>query len=427
MRTLIRGRLLSFHADPTDSAAAHRHVEDGALVVAGGCIAAVGDYADLRADGLPEIDHRPHLILPGFIDPHIHFPQLQVTASWGRDLLDWLNRYTFPEESRFANPDHAAWAAGAFLDELARAGTTTASVYASSHAVSADALLAEADRRGLRMNVGRVMMDRNAPPGVLDTAQSSYDDSAALARRWHGHGRLSTVITPRFAITSSPAQMAAAQALAQDFPDCPIQTHLSENGDEIALTLQLYPDRRDYLDIYDHYGLLGPRSLMGHCLHLSDREIARMADTGTRAISCPTSNLFLGSGLFDRKRLHAAGIVTGVATDIGGGTDWSMLRTLGEAYKVSQMRGHRLHPLELMHWATRGNALAMGLADRIGTLDAGSEADLVVLDARATPAMRLRMDRAADLADELFVLTTMGDDRAVVETYAAGRPLKKPG
>ncbi|HMQ39869.1 MAG TPA: guanine deaminase [Paracoccus sp. (in: a-proteobacteria)] len=421
---LIRGRVLSFHADPAEVEDAFTYIEDGALLVDGGRIAAVGDYADLRREGLTVIDHRPHLILPGFIDPHLHFPQVQVVASWGAQLLDWLRDYTFPAEARFADPDHAERMAGAFCDMLIAHGTTTACAFASVHPGSVDALFAAAEARGMAVLGGKVMMDRNAIPAVQDTAQQSYDDTKALIARWQGRGRLTYAITPRFAITSTPEQLAAAGALVAEHPDLPMQTHLSENLAEIDFTLSLYPQARDYLDVYDRFGLLGPRSLMGHSIHLSEREIARMAETGTRAIHCPTSNLFLGSGLFDEAGLRNAGVVTGVATDIGGGTSYSMLQTLNEAYKVLQMRGQNLPALQAFHWATRGNAIALGMEDRIGSLAVGSDADLMVLDARATPAMALRAETVGTLAEELFLLQIMGDDRAVVETYIAGRPMK---
>ncbi|WP_304617454.1 guanine deaminase [Paracoccus sp. (in: a-proteobacteria)] len=424
MQQLIRGRVLDFFADPAETDRNHRYHEDGAILIQDGRILAVGDHADLARDGLPEIDHRPHLILPGFIDPHIHFPQLQVIASWGAQLLDWLNTYTFPAEAEFADPAHAARMAGLFLDQLVAHGTTTAVAFCSSHRTSAEALFTAAQARDMAMVAGKVMMDRNAIPAVHDTAQSSYDDSKALIETWHGRGRQRYAITPRFAITSTPGQLAAAGALAAEHPDCHVQTHLSENRDEIAYTLSLYPQARDYLDIYETHGLLGPKTLLGHSIHLEPREIARMAETGSRAVFCPTSNLFLGSGLFDEQGLRAAGIVSGIATDVGGGTSWSMLTTLNEGYKVLQMRGQKLHPLAAFHWATRGNALALGLETEIGTLAPGSAADLVVLDPRATPAMALRAERARSLAEELFILQIMGDDRAVAQTYVSGRAMK---
>ena len=424
MQQLIRGRVLDFFADPAETDRNHRYHEDGAILIQDGRILAVGDHADLARDGLPEIDHRPHLILPGFIDPHTHFPQLQVIASWGAQLLDWLNTYTFPAEAEFADPAHAARMAGLFLDQLVAHGTTTAVAFCSSHRTSAEALFTAAHARDMAMVAGKVMMDRNAIPAVHDTAQSSYDDSKALIETWHRRGRQRYAITPRFAITSTPEQLAGAGALAVEHPDCHVQTHLSENRDEIAYTLSLYPQARDYLDIYETHGLLGPKTLLGHSIHLEPREIARMAETGSRAVFCPTSNLFLGSGLFDEQGLRAAGIVSGIATDVGGGTSWSMLTTLNEGYKVLQMRGQKLHPLAAFHWATRGNALALGLEAEIGTLAPGSAADLVVLDPRATPAMALRAERARSLAEELFILQIMGDDRAVAQTYVSGRAMK---
>jgi len=267
-------------------------------------------------------------------------------------------------------------------------------------------------------------MDRNAPEGLRDTALTGYDESKALIGRWHGKGRALYAITPRFAITSTPGQLEMPGALVIEHPGCYLQTHLSENHDEIAYTASLYPDSPDYLGVYERYGLLSPRALMGHCLHLSPREIGVMAETGARPVFCPTSNLFLGSGLFDDAGLRAAGLVNAIATDVGGGTSYSMLQTLHEGYKVLQLQGQNLHPLRAFHWITRGNAIALGLEDRIGTLAEGSEADIVVLDARATDAMALRMARAETLSEELFILQIMGDDRAVVQTYVAGEPQK---
>ncbi|TVR48607.1 MAG: guanine deaminase [Rhodobacteraceae bacterium] len=425
-RTILRARLLSYlrapeHPDDTES---FRYIEDGALLIEGGLIRRIGEYSTLDTVGAEVIDHRPHLVMPGFIDTHLHFPQTQVIASWAAELLDWLNDYTFPEEIRYADPELCAQMAGRFLDRLTDHGTTTAVAYASVHAASAEALFAEAHIRNMRLITGKVMMDRNAPEGLCDTAQTSFDESAALIARWHGRGRLGYAITPRFAITSSPAQMEAAQALALAHPDCHIQTHLSENHAEIALACRLYPQAKDYTDIYARYGLLRANSLLGHALHLSDRELSALAEADAKPVFCPTSNLYLGSGLFDDARLREAGLSNAIATDIGGGTSYSMLQTLAEGYKVLQLQGQRMHPYRAFDWITRGNAEALGLADRIGTLEPGSEADLVVLDARATPAMAQRMERARGLVDELFTLQVMGDDRAVLETYIAGNPAK---
>ncbi len=427
---LLRGRVLSFNERPQsiDDHGAYQYFEDGALLLADGRITAMGDYSDvaIKASGEFEvIDHHPFLILPGFIDPHLHFVQMQVVASYAANLLEWLNTYTFVEEQRFADPDHGARIAGEFFDTMIRFGTTTAAAYCSVHAASADAYFAEAERRNMLMLGGKCMMDRNCPEPLRDTPQQGYDETKALIEKWHGRGRNHYAITPRFAITSSPEQMEMVGALAAEHPDLHIQTHLSENDAEIAFTRELFPDQPDYLGIYEHYGLLGPKSLMGHAIHLEPREIARMAETRTVAVSCPTSNLFLGSGLFDHDGLQAAGVPIAVATDIGGGTSFSMLKTMDEFYKVLQLKGQRLNPLLSFYRMTRGNAEALSLADRIGSLNAGTDADLVVLNSRATPEMALKMRRVEHLAEELFLLQTLGDDRAVVETYVAGEALKR--
>lgn len=426
---LIRGRVLSFIREPQDISDTSSYIyhEDGALLVEGGVIKAVGDYAAVAAQkspDTPETDHRPHLILPGFIDTHIHFPQSQVVASYAAELLDWLNDYTFIEEQKYADEQFSEHIAERFIDELLRHGTTTVVAYGSVHPQSVDAFFRASERLNMRNIAGKVMMDRNAPAALCDTAQSSYDDSKALIARWRGKGRLDYAITPRFAITSTPAQLEAAQALVREHPECYVQTHLSENHAEIDFTCSLYPDAPDYTGIYEHYGLLGEKTLLGHSIHLSEREIKALADSRSVAVFCPTSNLFLGSGLFDRDGLRDAGVRIGVATDIGGGTSWSMLKTLDEGYKVLQLRGQRLNPLSSFYMMTLGNARALSMEDRIGTLDAGTEADFVVLNSRATSAMRLRMDAGSNLAQELFLLQTLGDDRAIVETYVAGQPVK---
>jgi len=428
---LIRGRLLSFKRAPlsltdTDS---YLYESDGALLVEDGRISVAGSYGTVRAiapEGIEEIDHRPHLILPGFIDMHLHFPQMQVIASYAANLLEWLNTYTFPEECRFVESEHAARIATHFYDELLRHGTTTAVAYCSVHKTSADAFFAEALKRGMCMVGGKVMMDRNAPQGLLDTPEMGYDETRAVIADWHGKGRNHVAITPRFAITSTPGQMQATQALAEEFPDLHIQTHLSENHDEIRYTMDLYPEATDYTDIYARYGLLGKKTLLGHAIHLSEREADALSEAGAVAVHCPTSNLFLGSGLFPMKSLmrREKPVRVAVATDIGGGSSYSMLRTMDEAYKIQQLLGERLNPLESFYLMTRGNAEALSMADDIGTLEPGTAADLVVLDAASTPAMRLRMETVKTLPEELFLLQTMGDDRAVVETYVAGKAMK---
>ncbi|MBM7049898.1 MULTISPECIES: guanine deaminase [Rhizobium] len=431
MTTLLRGRLLSFKRAPQslDDTDSYTYENDGGLLIENGIIAAIGSYAAIKGqapDDVTEVDHRPHLILPGFIDMHVHYPQMQVIASYSANLLEWLNTYTFPEECRFVESAHAERIATHFYDELIRHGTTTAVAYCSVHKTSADAFFSEAMRRNMRMVGGKVMMDRNAPQGLLDTPEMGYDETRQVISDWHGKGRNHVAITPRFAITSTPAQMEATAALAREFPDLHIQTHLSENHDEIKFTGELYPDAIDYTDTYARYGLLGPKSLFGHAIHLSEREADAMSEAGAVAVHCPTSNLFLGSGLFPLKALarREKPVRIGVATDIGGGSSYSMLRTMDEAYKIQQLLGERLNPLESYYYMTLGNAEALSLADKIGTLDTGTEADLIVLNAAATPAMALKMEVVKSLTEELFLLQTMGDDRAIVETYVAGKPMK---
>lgn len=432
MSLLLRGRTLSFHRAPeaADDHASYAYDEDGAVLVRDGRIVASGAYDAVRAQAgksVETVDHRPHLILPGFIDAHLHFPQMQVIASYGAELLDWLNTYTFPEEAKFADAQHGRRIARLFLDEMVRQGTTTVAAYCSVHKSSAEAFFEESHARNMLNIAGKVMMDRNAPAGVLDTPQSSYDDTKALIAEWHGRGRQLYAITPRFAITSSPAQLEMAEALAREHPDCHIQTHLSENHAEIRWTEELYPEAKDYTDVYARYGLMGEKSLFGHCIHLSEREADAMSETGSVAVFCPTSNLFLGSGLFDyqRYRRRAKPLRIATATDVGGGTNYSMLRTMDEAYKVIALNGEKLDPLRSFWQLTRGNAEALSIAGRAGTLEAGTDADLVVLDASATPGMALRMETVKTLAEELFLLQTLGDDRAVKQVYIAGRATKE--
>ncbi len=429
--TLLRGRLFGFLREPADlsDTGSYQYHEDGAVFIVDGLIAAAGDYGDVRKQapvGVDVIDHRPHLIMPGFIDTHLHFPQMQVVGSYAANLLEWLNTYTFIEEQRFVDVAHGRRIASKFFDELIRQGTTTAVAYCSVHRSSADAFFAESLKRNMRMIGGKVMMDRNAPPGLCDTPQSSYDDTKAVIADWHGKGRNEVAITPRFAITSSPEQMEMAQALRSEFPDLHVQTHLSENHDEIRFTAELYPAAKDYTDVYAHYGLLGPKSLFGHCVHLSHREADAMSESGSVAVFCPTSNLFLGSGLFGLRKLtqRQKPVRVAVATDIGAGTSYSMLRTLDEGYKILQLQGERMNPLESFYRMTLGNAEAISQSHRIGTLEPGSEADLVVLNAAATPAMALKMEVVSRLPEELFLLQTLGDDRAIAETYIAGVGLK---
>ncbi len=423
-RIVLRGRVLSFREEPQslDDRASYSYWEDGAVTIENGRIVAVGDFLPVADAEI--IDHRPHLILPGFIDLHLHYVQAQMMASYAGSLLEWLDTYTFVEEQKFSQQGHAQALSEAFYDELIRNGTTTAVAYCSSHPRSVDAYFAEAEKRNMLMIGGKVMMDRHAPEALCDTAQSGYDDTKMLLERWHGKGRGLYAISPRFAITSSPAQLEASRALVAEYNQAYVQTHLSENDAEIRYSMELYPQSADYTGIYEDYGLLGPKTLLGHSIHLNHRETAVLAETGSVAVFCPTSNLFLGSGLFDRERLHAHGVRIGVATDIGGGTSFGMLETMAEAYKVLQLRGQRLTPLNSFYMMTLGNARALSLDGTIGAIAPGNAADLVVLDSRSTPSMALRMQTVETLVEELFVLQTLGDDRAVAEVYVAGAKAK---
>ncbi len=428
MSLLLRGRTLTFLRRPTDGddLGAYTYETDGGLLIIDGAIAAAGPFTELR-DANPQTavaDHSGQLILPGFIDPHIHYTQMQVVGSYAGSLLEWLHNYTFLEEQRFADPAHAERIANLFMDEMVRHGTTTALAYCSVHAGSAEAFFQAAADRNMAMAGGKVMMDREAPEPLTDTAQSSYDDTKALIDRWHGKGRATYAITPRFAITSTPEQLESAGALAREHPTCLIQSHLSENHGEIERVRQLFPGEEDYTAVYQRFGLLTNRALYGHCIHLNPRERAAMAESGAVAVSCPTSNLFLGSGLFPRHTLADEGVRIAYATDVGGGTSYNMLRTMDEAYKVAQLQGDRVHPLQHFHAITRGNAEAMSMEDQVGTLEVGTMADLVVLDANATGAASLKMERVETLAEELFLLQTLADNRHVAETYVAGVPLK---
>ena len=426
---VIRGRILTFKDDPAAAgSSAHIYFENGAVRVADGFIAAVGEAREILANAPQDAtidDYSSCLVMAGFIDAHIHYPQTKVIGSYGAQLLDWLRNYTFVEEQKFADPGHCARIAEFFLDELFRCGTTTAMVYCTVHPQSVDAFFAEAARRGARMIAGKTMMDRDAPDGLMDTPQRGYDESKALIGRWCSRGRLDYAVTPRFAVTSSEEQLEAAGALAREFPGSYVQTHLDENEAEIKLVAERFPKARSYLDVYARAGLLGPRSVFGHCIHLADDEVAAIAASRSVAVFCPTSNLFLGSGLFDQARLDRAGVRIALATDVGAGTSYSMLRTASEGYKVLQLNRQSWPAAHAFYRMTLGNARALNLDDRIGSVEAGKEADLVVLDSRATPAMEHRIEAAnGGLDEELFALITMGDDRAVRQTYVAGAPSK---
>jgi len=424
--TAFRGEILDFTGDPaTLGDAAHRHFPDGLLVVRNGCVAALGPameiLASVPADAVVT-DYRGKLIVPGFVDTHVHYAQTDIIASYGAQLLEWLERYTFPVEACFGDPDHAREVAEFFLDELLRNGTTTAMVFATTHRTSVDAIFEAANARALRLIAGKVLMDRNVPASVRDSADSGYADSKALIARWHGRDRLAYAVTPRFAPTSTERQLELCGRLLDEHPGIFLQSHVAENRGEVAWVAELYPWSRSYLDVYDHYGLLRPRAVYAHCIHLDARDRQRMAATGAAMSFCATSNLFLGSGLFDARAAHDAGVRVGLGTDVGGGTSLSMLRTLDESYKVCQLAGQTLSPFRAFYLATLGGAAALYFDDRIGSFAIGKEADFVVLDPTATPLLARRMARTTTLAEKLFAFMILGDDRAVHATHVLGAP-----
>ena len=424
MADLLLGQVLSFAADPfVDGPAAARHITDGAVLVDQGRITAVGDAAALKA-AHPQAtrhDYGQALISAGFVDAHVHYPQTAIIASWGKRLIDWLNQYTFPEEMRFADPAYGAEIANRYLDLVAANGTTTVCTYATIHPASVDAIFTAAQSRGMRLYAGKTCMDRNAPEGLRDTPQSAYDDSRRLLQKWHGVDRLSYVITPRFSPTSSPEQLHALGTLWREHPDCLMQTHLSEQTDEIQWVHELFPQARDYLDTYEAQGLLRTGALYGHAIHLTQREKDRLIEAGASLIHCPTSNTFIGSGLFDMGL--ARHLRVGLATDTGGGSSFSMLRTMATAYEVGQLRGASLHPAQLWWLATQGSARALHADHQIGNVAKGMEADLAIVDLASTPAIAQAAARAEDIWQQIFPTIMMGDDRAIRATWMAGKLL----
>ena len=421
----FRAQILHFTDSPdTITGAGVEYFSDGVLLLENGRVKTLASAETMASAGfdLRQCQHFPEqLIMPGFIDSHIHYPQTDVIASYGEQLLDWLTQFTFPTELKFSDPEFAAIATEQFLQLLLENGTTTAMVYTTVFAQSCEAFFRAAANKNLRMIAGKVMMDRNAPAQLLDSAESSERDSRQLIERWHKQGRLHYALTPRFAPTSTSAQLRAAGKLYQSYPELYLQTHLSENQQEIAWIKTLFPEARDYLDVYDSAGLLGPRSVFGHGLHLSDRELRRLADTQSSIAFCPTSNLFLGSGLLDVQRIERAQVPLSIATDVGGGTSFSLLRTLAEAYKVLQLQGQTLHPLQALYMVTLGNARALHLDSHIGNFASGKEADFILLNLTATPLQKIRQENAKNLSQTLFALMTLGDEHNIARTYIMGK------
>ena len=424
----VRGHLVHFLSDPSlGGSEAVQSFSDGVLIIEAGRIAACGRYADLgeRYRACEARYHYPdRFIFPGFVDTHTHFAQTDIIASPSPSLLDWLNHYTFPEEARFSDPAHGRAVAEFFIQELLCQGITTASIFATVHSESCEAIFQAADDRAMRIIAGKVLMDQNAPEFLCDTAQGGIEASRALIDRWHGRRRLRYSVTPRFIPTSSEIQLKLAAALYHEFPDLHLQSHVAENEDEIAWVKRLYPNSRSYLQVYQDFGLLGPRATYAHCIWFDDDDRRLMAATQTAAAFCPTSNLFLGSGLFDLAAARSHGLTVGLATDIGGGTSFSMLRTMQEAYKVAQLKGLTMTAEECFYLATLGGAKALGLDSMIGSFDPGKEADVIVINPQATALSRRRMQSTKTLSEQLFVTMMLGDERMVEQTHILGRPMQ---
>ena len=424
---LLTGHVLQYNANPftTPCQDAVHILENSALLIKDGQIVELGEAA--RAAAPPDTihhDHSGHLIMPGFVDAHAHYPQTAMIASWGKRLIDWLNTYTFPEEMRLGDPVYAQAISDRYLDLVLDHGTTSVASFCTIHPGSVDALFQAAEARGMAVVAGKTCMDRNAPDGLRDSAQSAYDDSKALLHRWHGTGRARYAITPRFSPTSTREQLQALGALWAEHPEVLMQTHLSEQVDEIAWVQDLFPEARDYLDTYEAAGLLGTRGLYGHAIHLAPREIDRLSELGAGLVHCPTSNTFIGSGLFDLMGLARAGLAVGLATDTGGGSSFSMLRTMAAAYEIAQLRGEAVHAAQLLWLATAGSAAVLHRSDEIGSLAPGLAADICVLDLGATPAIAQRRREAEQVWDAVFPTLMMGDDRAVAEVWVQGRRVR---
>ncbi|MEA5103598.1 guanine deaminase [Pantoea sp. S18] len=426
--TLLRASFFDFTAlaaQPDDIAANARYLEDGLLTLRDGKVVSLESWqiAEGRVDHTRVTDLRGKLIVPGFIDTHIHYPQTEMIGAFGEQLLEWLNQYTFPVESQYHCPDHAAKMSAFFLHQLLSNGTTTALVFGTVHKQSVDSLFSAAQQLDMRLIAGKVMMDRNAPEYLTETPEESYQHTRELIERWHQRGRLSYALTPRFAPTSSPDLLDKVRQLREEFPDVWMHTHLSENQQEIAWVKALFPEHEGYLDVYHHHQLTGKRSVFAHCLHLEDQEWQCLRETDSSIAFCPTSNLFLGSGLFNIKRCWQQGVRMGIGTDVGAGTTFNLLQTLGEAYKVGQLQQYKLSACEAFYHATLGGAHALDLDDVIGNFNPGKEADFVVLDPAVSPLQKLRNANSKDIWERLFVMMTLGDDRNIAQTWVSGKPV----
>lgn len=429
----IKGRVFYFIDDPylVGDEKAYRFIENGAIIIENGKIKDIGNADKILAGFQEDIEKydNHHIIMPGFIDTHIHFPQTQMIGAYGKQLLDWLNNYTFKVEQQFENKEYANKIAKVFFKELIKNGVTTAMAYCSVHPQSVDAYFEEAQRYGMRMIGGKVFMSRNAPKKLLKSPEQSFKESEILIKKWHNTQRNHYAITPRFAITCCEEELELVSTLMKKYDDIYMQTHLSENRDEIDFTMSLFPARKDYTDVYDYYGLLGKRSVFGHSIYLSPREIKRVADTNSVIAHCPTSNEFLGSGFLDIELLKSQEkpIRIGIGSDVGAGTSFSPLQTLNEAYKIAQLQGQSLSCIKGFYLLTLGNAKALMLEDKIGSFAPNSEADIVVLTNKSTPLMKFRQSYSKDILEELFVQMTIGDDRSIKATYSNGNKIYKDG
>jgi guanine deaminase len=426
--TAHRASILHCLRDPSDdkdplASGSVEYFEDGLLVVADGYVDRLGPAEALMKD-LPSnvkvVEHGDKLIIPGLIDCHVHYPQIDIIASYGERLLDWLEKYAYPAERKFADPEHAKEVAEFFVQELLRNGTTTACVFATVHPQSVDAIFEAASKYGMRLIAGKVLMDKNCPEDLRDTPETGYEQSRQLIEKWHGRDRLSYAVTPRFAITSSEEQLRQAGRLLKEYPDVYLHTHLAENEEEVVQVARQFPWSRSYLDVYEHFELVRERSVFAHCIHMGDEDRKLMARKGAAMAFCPSSNLFLGSGLFDLQAARQCGVGVGAGSDVGGGTSLSVLRTLGDAYKVLQLKGQPLKPFGALCLATLGSAQALRLDGRIGNFEKMKEADFIVLDASQKAIPRRCKDSTEGIDSKLFVLFVTGYDRVVADTYLMG-------
>ncbi|MCP3923610.1 MAG: guanine deaminase [Desulfobacterales bacterium] len=421
MKKVFRGTIVYFTGDPSIDEAHTKIYEDGVLVVEDGLIKEAGDFTTSPYKNEEYTDYSGKIICPGFIDTHLHYPQTGMIASYGEQLLEWLQKYAFPEEKKFEDKGYSDKVSAFFLNELLKNGTTTALVMPTVHKSSVDSFFEEALKRNMRVISGKVMMDRNAPSYLLDTEKSSYDDSKELIKKWHKKERLLYAVTPRFAPTSTDKQLEKASELLDEFDGLYMHSHVAENRDEVKWVKELFPKDKSYQSIYDRFGLMRERSIFAHAIYLSDDDYKMMNEKGSSISFCPTSNLFIGSGLFDLNKYKKFDFRLGIGTDVGGGTSFSILKTLAEAYKVSQLNKYSLSPLQSFYFATLGGAKSLYLDDKIGSFESGKEADFIVLDPNATDLMKMRAENAESIIDILFILMILGDERNVNSTYLMGQ------